>query len=206
MDVKVEKKGRSTVIRLYGSFMGDEVEKVAKECDKALEDLHPDCYFPIFDFAEVTEISAKGFRYLLRLKNKYKYVMVIHAIPSVFDAFSRAGMLGFIDVYRIARTVSEVEGLQEKLKSGSQASVIPIDDERVIKVFDKSIGDYRINHMSYYEWRNCLASTKLGVPCVLPLEMIKLEENYGILYERLGDNLAEKMSADQANVGKYIDM
>ena len=90
------------------------------------------------------------------------------------------------------------EGL-ERLGGGAEGTVYALDDDRILKIY-RNTDENQIRKW----YRNIRTVSKCGVRCAKAYEMVKADEGYGIIFERLdGKNLGWTINAAPDRLEDY---
>ncbi len=152
----------------------------------------------VIDAAKLEYISSAGLRVLLKLRKKIPDGLpFINVSSEVYEILETTGFTDLLDVKRALRELS-VEGC-EKIGAGGYGTVYRLDSETILKLYDHStpelIDSERI--MSQRAFVN-------GLPTAIPFDMVKVGENYGVVYEMLeSKTLAQLIDSDPENYEKF---
>ena len=90
------------------------------------------------------------------------------------------------------------EGLQ-RLGGGAEGIVYALDDDKILKVY-KNTDEAQIQKW----YQNIVTVSKCGVRCAKAYEMVKVDEGYGIIFERLdGKNLGWTINGNPERLEDY---
>ncbi|MBR1444885.1 MAG: STAS domain-containing protein [Firmicutes bacterium] len=154
------------------------------------------------DAEELEYISSAGLRVFLKLKKRINGdVNVINVSGEIYDIFEVTGFSSLLNVKKALREFS-VDGL-EQIGVGGTAKVYRIDEDKIIKVFNKNV----ILPMIEKEGKMAKAAFVLGVPTAISYDMVKVGDGYGVIYEMLkADDIIHYILKDPENTDKYIDI
>jgi len=131
----------------------------------------------VIDAANLEYISSAGLRGLLALKKAVKDVTVINVSPMVYDIFE---MTGFADILTVRKILKEVSIADCPIIGyGSTGIVYKLDDERIIKVYNDSYS----YEMALSEYTASKKAFVVGVPTVIPFEIVKVGNAFAVEYE-----------------------
>ena len=87
----------------------------------------------------------------------------------------------------------------ERLGGGAEGTVYALDDDRILKIYKNT------NEDQIRKWyRNIKAVDKSGVRCAKAYEMVRADEGYGIIFEKLiGRNLGWTINAHPEKLEEY---
>lgn len=129
------------------------------------------------DFDELIYISSAGLRVLLKLIQKKYTVTVENVSDDVYDILDVTGFSQMLTVVKKSNEISiddcEVIGI------GSTGRVYKVNDELIIKLFDKGIP----REAAEKEQLSARTAFINGVPTAIPFEVVEINGQYGLKYE-----------------------
>lgn len=141
-----------------------------------------------FDAENLQYISSVGLRILLKFRKMYKQNLIIKNISKqVAEVFEMSGFTKFFDLQKKLRQIS-IENLQE-IGSGSTGSVYKLDDENILKVYNDNWTQEKVN----IERENSQKAFLSGLDTAIAYDVVKVEKNFGIVYEMLNAATLEKI-------------
>ncbi len=132
-----------------------------------------------FDASNLQYISSAGLRVLLKVKKAVKREIHIKNVSDeVFDIFD---VTGFVDIFVVEREMRfvSVKGCK-KISSALNGEIFQLSDDEMIKVYGSSVPlpDVR-------KERTCAQTAMVyGVPTLIPYDVVKCEQGYGIVFEK----------------------
>ncbi len=139
---------------------------------------HPDCM--VYMNADAMEyISSAGLRILMKVRKAQGSLTVTDVSRDVYDIMEVTGFVDLLDVRRKLRTVS-VEGC-ELIGRGGNGSVYRLDEETILKLYNKGTSLDKIAREKKY----ATAAFKEGVPCAIAYDTVRIDDQYGIVFELL---------------------
>lgn len=159
----------------------------------------------LIDMSSLVYISSAGIRVLLRLaKNRGQKVKLYNVRDEVFDVLEVTGLLSIFSVYRIPREYS-IDGLT-KIGQGGIGAIYRLDEERIIKVFNKDIPLESV----FFERESARRAVLAGLPANISFEAARVGDSYAAVYELLdGDTLLEMFhnNPDEEDeiLNEYVD-
>lgn len=155
-----------------------------------------------FDAKDLTYISSAGLRVLLKVKKKVKRpVSIVNVSDEVFDILDVTGFTDIFEVERVMRQIT-LNGCR-KLSSALNGEIFQLSDDEMIKVYGKDIPLSQIR-----KERSAAQSAMLyGVPTLIPYDVVKCEEGYGLIFEKAETtSLAYLISRDKGRLKLYATM
>ncbi len=194
--MKITYENNTATICLDGRISVNNAPEIEKEIFAAVEgkDGHI-----VIDADKLEYISSAGLRVLMKLARLRKEKLtVLNVSRDVYDIFETTGFTEIFDVRKALRSVS-VEGCQE-IGSGGYGTVYRLDDETIIKVYNRSSLDVveteRI--MSQRAFVN-------GLPTAIPYDTVRVGDKYGVVYEMLeARTVAQLLDAAPDKLEEYI--
>ncbi|MCR5748405.1 MAG: STAS domain-containing protein [Lachnospiraceae bacterium] len=132
-----------------------------------------------FDASSLMYISSAGLRILLKIKKQLKKdIRVTHVSDELFDIFD---VTGFTDILTIEREMRRIS-LQccKKISSALNGEIFQLSDDEMIKVFSKETPLSEIKKERQYAQTAMI----IGVPTLIPYDVVQCEYGYGIVYEK----------------------
>ena len=166
-----------------------------------LDKIGKDSYDEIVLDAENTRyISSAGLRIILSLKKKYPNTSVINTSIEVYDIFQMTGFTNIIKVEKSLRRVS-VDGCPI-IGKGAHGTVYSLAPDTIVKVYEKGALLDEIQT----ERELSKKAFVLGLPTAIALDIVKVEDKYGIVFELLNaHNCVSYVKKDQKHLDDYID-
>ena len=155
-----------------------------------------------FDASDLEYISSAGLRVLLKVKKAIKRDITIRNVSDeVFDIFD---VTGFSEIFNIERTMRFVslKGCQ-KISSALNGEIFQLSDDEMIKVYASSVPLSEIKKERSY----AQAAMVCGVPTLIPYDVVKCDNGYGIVYEKAEmTSLSYLISHNPDDMVKYANM
>lgn len=151
------------------------------------------------DCSELEYISSAGLRVILKIKKTVKDTEVVDATPESYDIFH---MTGFTDMMKISKKLREisVEGC-EVIGHGYYGTIYRLSKDTIVKVYGRGLELERIEN----ERELARKAFVLGVPTAIPMDIVKVGNDYGSVFELLdAETLCEKIIKDIGNIDKYV--
>ena len=133
----------------------------------------------ILQFENLHYISSAGLRILLKLKQKYKEVIVVEASLEVYDILSMTGFANIMEVHKALKRVY-VSGAKV-IGEGFFSTVYRIDKDTIIKVFNRVSDPFQIER----ELNLAKKAFVLGIPTAISFDIVKVDEKLGVRFEML---------------------
>ena len=154
----------------------------------------------VLDAKETNYISSAGLRVVLNLKKKYDQVSVINASIEVYDIFEMTGFTNIVTVEKALRNIS-VEGCKI-IGQGAHGTVYSLAPDTIVKVY--------VPGSSMEEIKNERELSKkafvLGLPTAIALDIVKVGEQYGTVFELLNASSCVKyVKENQENLDDFVD-
>ena len=142
----------------------------------------------ILNLEKLKYISSAGLRAVLKLsKLKKKNLQLIEASREVFEVFDTSGFTRMLDIQKALRKIS-ADNLIE-LGRGTSGTVYKLDDENILKVYN---GNWNFEDVAR-ERANSQAAFIEGISTAISYDVVKVGENFGIVYEMINANTFEKV-------------
>ncbi len=129
------------------------------------------------DMSEVYYISSAGLRLMMTLREMASGIHLKNVSPDVYDVFSVTGLTEILDVRRLYKDIS-CRGLKV-LGKGATATVYRLNDEQIVKVYNKDVSEEDLL-LEQDKTRKALLA---GVPTMLSFETVIADESLGAIYE-----------------------
>ena len=186
------------VYQLPSSLSFDNFADVEADILKQLEEQNYDSI--VLDAKETKYISSAGLRVVLGLKKKYENVSVINTSIEVYDIFEMTGFTNIVTVEKALREVS-VKGCKI-IGKGAHGTVYSLAPDTIVKVY--------IPGSSMEEIKNERELSKkafvLGLPTAIALDIVKVGEQYGTVFELLNASSCVKyVKENQKNLDDFVD-
>ncbi|MBO5552185.1 MAG: STAS domain-containing protein, partial [Lachnospiraceae bacterium] len=134
-----------------------------------------------FDVSKLQYISSAGLRVLLKVKKSIKRpVRIKNVSDEIFDILDVTGFTDIFEVERMMRRIS-LNGCK-KLSSALNGEIFELSDDEMIKVYGKDVP------LSLIKKERVSAQTAMiqGVPTLIPYDVVRCEEGYGLIFEKAG--------------------
>ena len=178
--------------RIDSSNAGKLEEALLAECEK-----HGTI---VLDANELEYISSAGLRVLLKLRKKQGCLEVRNVSTEVNEIFEVTGFSDMLTIRKKLRQLS-VDNC-ELIGKGGNGSVYRISEDDIIKVYTER------TPLSSIESERELARSAFvaGVPTAIPYDMVKVGDNYGIIFEMVkADVIARKFMNEPENFDAYAE-
>ena len=176
------RKGKLT-IAINGQVNSSMVMMLQEEITAAIEEYRSEITELVLDAEEMSYISSLGLRCILQLKKEWPEIRVINCCEDVYKVFKMTGFTRIITVTKsLPRFSSEilepVEGLE---------GVYHLSDETMVKVFPQG------TELPAVEREMQLSREVFiwGVPTVMTFEVVRVDDCYGLVFERVEKNAIE---------------
>jgi len=144
-----------------------------------------------FDAENLEYISSVGLRILLKFRKRLNHnITVKNVSKEVAEVFETSGFTKFFDVQKKLRRVA-IENLQ-KIGQGSTGAVYKLDDENILKVYNEN---WTLEDVQF-ERENSQKAFLGGLDTAIAYDVVKVENNFGIVYEMLNADTLEKIISD----------
>jgi len=132
-----------------------------------------------FDALHLSYISSAGLRVLLKIKKKLKKpVKIINVTDEVFDILDVTGFTEILEVERVMREIS-IRGCK-KISSAINGEIFKLSEDEMIKVYGSDVTLDEIKKERSYAKTALVA----GIPTLIPYDVVKTENGYGIVFEK----------------------
>ena len=132
-----------------------------------------------FDAENLEYISSAGLRILLKVKKKTgKDIIIKNVSDEVFDIFDVTGFGDIFKIERQMRTIS-LRGCK-KISSALNGEIFQLSEDEMVKVYGMDVP------LSEVKKERAYAQTvmALGVPTLIPYDVVRCEQGYGIVFEK----------------------
>ena len=162
----------------------------------------------VLDFSDLVYISSAGIRVLLRLLKTYGDLRIENTSSEVYEILEMTGMTTLLPISKKMGEVSvgsekmrefSVDGL-EKIGAGFNGTVYRLDDETILKVINETSSLEDIQK----ERDTSQKAFLLGIPTAISYDVVKVGDQYGIIYELL--NSKSYMKKLQENQDKLEEL
>lgn len=148
----------------------------------------------ILNLENLSYISSAGLRAVLKLsKLKKKNLQLIEASREVFEVFETSGFTRMLDIQKSLRKIS-ADNLLE-LGHGTSGTVYKLDEENILKVYKSN---WTFEDVAK-ERANSQAAFLAGISTAISYDVVKVGENFGIVYEMINANTLEKVMLEDAD-------
>ena len=130
------------------------------------------------DASELEYISSAGLRALLKLAKAVGDVTVNNVSSGVYEIFN---VTGFTEILAVNKKLKEINvDNAELLGAGANGRVYRVDEERIVKVYNKiSNPPEKIRR----EQESARRAFVHGVPSAIPFELVRVSDELGMIYE-----------------------
>ena len=185
-----------------GRIDGNNAAEIEKELHTVMDGIAPASEKVIIDMEDLDYISSAGLRVLLKLRKRAdiinKNVEVVNVNDAVYDIMEMTGFNEILSVQRALRKISVDE--KNHIRSGVNSDIYHLDNETVVKVFNKNRGLEFIQDIK----ANARELFALGIPTTMSFDTVKVGDRYGIVYEKMNTpTLAKMAEKDPAKCEEY---
>ena len=164
------------VINLSGRVDSSTSLQVEKEVFDLINENKPNKI--IFEAKDLEYISSAGLRVLLKvIKSTEEKIVMRNVNSTVGDILHVTGFNTLMKVERALREVS-IDGCKI-IGKGASATVYRLDEDTIIKVYTDRTSFEEIEK----ERKLAQAAFLLGVPTAITYDIVKVNDNYGIIFE-----------------------
>ena len=174
-------------IPLSGRIDSNNANKAEEKLRSMLDGKNVGCL--VLDAADLEYISSAGLRVLLRLRKDHPELRLINTSPEIYDILDMTGFTEMMSVEKAYRVVS-IEGA-EPLGQGSNGAVYRIDNDNVVKVYNRPEALEDIRH----EREMAKLALVLGIPTAISYDVVKVGGSYGSVFELLNARSFSKILA-----------
>ena len=201
----MEFKQNENTLTLY--FEGELNSYNAEQIDAEIEKVLTGKTFTkiALDFSKLNYISSAGLRIILKLKQKYKNVVILEANLEVYDILS---MTGFVDVLEVKKALKRVDvSNAEVIGEGYFSTVYRVDKDMIIKVFNRTSDPDQIER----ELSLAKEAFILGIPTAISFDIVRVGEKLGVRFEMLDcmslkDAFKNQPDKYQDLIKRYVDL
>ncbi len=132
-----------------------------------------------FDAGMLNYISSAGLRVLLKIKKKTgKDFVIKNVTDEVFDIFD---VTGFSEIFRIERQMRTISlrGCK-KISSALNGEIFQLSDDEMVKIYGTDVPLEEVKKERSY----AQTAMALGVPTLIPYDVVKCEQGYGLVFEK----------------------
>ena len=132
-----------------------------------------------FDASDLSYISSAGLRVLLKIKKEIKKpVRVFNVSDEVFDIFE---VTGFTDMFKVEKKLRSIFiGGCEKISSALNGEIFQLSGDEMVKIYGEHVPLSEIKKEREYAH----TALVLGVPTLIPYDVVTSEVGNGIVFER----------------------
>ena len=154
----------------------------------------------VIDADKLEYISSAGLRVLMKLrKGLSKPIPVINVSNDVYDIFETTGFTELLEITKKLREIS-VEGC-EIVGQGGNGTVYRLDEDKIVKLYNSG-GRALVDQ----EQRFARTAFVSGIPTVIPYDVVRCGERYGVVFELLrSDTLGHAISREPARMPELVD-
>ncbi len=196
--VTLKEAGKSTaVISFEGRISRDNAEAVEQELMKLRSENAEEQL--VFDFEKLEYISSAGLRVILKMaKNEEKQIQIFNIPLEIYDILEDTGFVRMFEAHKAMKKYSVADF--ELIGRGANGEVYRVDNENVIKVFQKTAPLEVIN-----QERN-LAQEALvaGIPTAISYSVVMADDRYGIMFEMINADTLSNML--KGNPDRYDEL
>ena len=132
------------------------------------------------DASELEYISSAGLRALLKLAKAVGDVTVNNVSSGVYEIFN---VTGFTEILAVNKKLKEINvDNAELLGAGANGRVYRVDEERIVKVYNK-ISNPPEKIKIRREPESARRAFVHGVPSAIPFELVRVGDELGMIYE-----------------------
>ena len=188
------------VVKVSGRISRDNSEQIDTEL-RRIREMHPKRRL-VLDFENLEYISSAGLRVLLLLAQRETgcKVKIINISSLIFETFEITGLDDIFEAHRAIRNYSMDE--LELIGSGTNGEVYRVDQENIIKLFQKSAPFEDIERE-----RNLARQALIeGIPTAISYSVVRADDRYGILFEMIdADSLSATLKGKPDEYDVYTD-
>lgn len=145
----------------------------------------------ILNLENLKYISSSGLRAMLKLgKLKKNNLQLVEASREVYEVFDTSGFTKILNIQKALRKIS-ADNLIE-LGRGTSGTVYKLDDENILKVYKEN---WTFEDVAR-ERANSQAAFVEGIDTAISYDVVKVSENFGIVYEMINADTLEKVMLD----------
>ena len=159
----------------------------------------------VLDASKLEYISSAGLRILLRIRKTNPDLKMINVNSDVFEILEMTGFTEMMDIEKAYRVIS-LENCEE-IGRGANGSIYRIDQDTVVKIYNNPNALDDIRH----EREVARLALILGIPTAISYDVVKVEDNYGSVFEMLNAQSFSKIIAEEPDkldwcVSEYVKM
>ena len=159
----------------------------------------------VLDASKLKYISSAGLRILLRIRKTNPDLKMINVNSDVFEILEMTGFTEMMDIEKAYRVIS-LENCEE-IGRGANGSIYRIDQDTVVKIYNNPNALDDIRH----EREVARLALILGIPTAISYDVVKVEDNYGSVFELLNAQSFSKIIAEEPDkldwcVSEYVKM
>lgn len=159
----------------------------------------------VLDASKLEYISSAGLRILLRIRKTNPDLKMINVNSDVFEILEMTGFTEMMDIEKAYRVIS-LENCEE-IGRGANGSIYRIDQDTVVKIYNNPNALDDIRH----EREVARLALILGIPTAISYDVVKVEYNYGSVFEMLNAQSFSKIIAEEPDkldwcVSEYVKM
>ena len=170
-EFKIEDKGNN-VVSIRGEFNRQNSLKLEEMLVKGNE--------YTIDFENVTKINYAGLRTLIRMRNKGIKFFICNASRKVVREFYTTGAYAFISITAKPTSIN-MNTLTESGDGYTAVSYFSNDNDTMVKIYEPYVPLQKVER----EKRVAKETFLLGIPTPLTGQIIKVDNRYGITFERI---------------------
>ena len=190
MDYKISEN--ILTVNLEGKIDTSNADKISAELLELAKKFPAEKF--ILNLEKLSYISSAGLRAVLKLsKLKKKNLQLIEASREVYEVFETSGFTKIADIQKALRKIS-ADNLLE-LGRGTSGTVYQLDDENILKVYS---ANWTFADVAK-ERANSQAAFLAGISTAISYDVVKVGENFGIVYEMINANTFEKVILNDAD-------
>ena len=153
----------------------------------------------ILDCSEMNYISSAGLRVLLKIKKNQGQMVLENVSKDVYEVLS---VTGFTQIMTVKRKLSEISiDNAELLGVGANGRVYRLDQERIVKVFNRTSNPPEKISREQESARQAFIH---GIPSAIPFEIVRVGDELGMIYELItARTLGSMVHSDPNKLEKY---
>ena len=194
MNISTTNKDNQIVITLNGRFDSAAAPVAQKEISDALKNFDEVESITV-NMADMDYISSSGLRVIMQLKKKYQQMNVIEANAEVYNVLKLTGLTRMMPVEK-KLTEIDVDGLEE-IENTDKWIAYRLDDDTMVRVFPEGTPREDVEH----ELQFIRTSFILGMPTVMPFDMVRVGNKYGLVCELLEPVAEDEPTAEAPKRG-----
>ena len=178
------------IIELIGRIDSTNAPEIEKSILKAAAD-NPKAV-PCIDAKKLEYISSAGLRVLMRLAKLIHEKLTIRDVSSnVYDILESTGFTEMMNVQKRLREMS-VEGCK-LIGKGGNGEVYRLNDETIVKVYQGERNTPEKIRQNREVTKDAFLN---GIPTTIAFDMVRVGENYGVVFEMVNARSFEQELAD----------